>query len=219
MTKTATQDSDRIAALEIALDEMRKRDETQAAAIAELLRQRQPEASNDVVAALLDRLDRTDPEKAKERFQKKLDEMVDKAARAALEPFRELLTGTVAYFCGALEPQRPYAKNNLSPPPVPAPGLTRLVYATDADHAILKWERHMGISEPRIHGLSKYADGVFPQAIAATAEESEPILDRCINLIAAVDSPDKIIRLMLDAGERAFAARNPKPEIETIGLA
>lgn len=161
------------------------------------------------------RIEAADPRTQAIRDQEETDRKCDAAAKKMIEPYRVLLDGQTPYWVSAMEPGKP-DKNMQNPPAKPMPGMTRLVYAESEALAIAKWEKHMGIQEPRIFGLSKYSLGVYPQAIEATPEEAEPVRKRAMEYVERVSSPTQIDVLMIAAGDRAFQVRLPKPEIETL---
>lgn len=161
------------------------------------------------------RIEAADPRTQALRDQEETDRKCDAAAKKMIEPYRLLLTGQTPFWVSAMEPGKP-DKDMQNPPAKPMPGMTRLVYADSEALAIAKWERFMGIEEPRIFGLSKYSLGVYPQAIEATPEEAEPVRKRAMEHVERVSSGTQIDVLMIAAGDRAFQARLPKPEIQTL---
>lgn len=229
MSKTthAHEDSnDRVAILERELQLTREQHAAELAAIRDDIRAAKERDTSsaakelaEVLAKALEpqtaRIEAVDPQTQRERDQKKTDEMCNRHAKAQVEGFRDLLTGERGYYVSVMEPRRGAEGKVNQSVATPMPGMVRLVFSDSEAAAIAKWEAHMGVADPGLAGLSKYMS-VWPKAILATEEECEPVRKRCLEHIERVSDSASIVRLMLAAGEKAFADRMPKEELDTL---
>lgn len=189
--------------------------------VAALIAERdQPADVQSALANLTRRIEAVDPEMRLRRIQERTDEMTRKFDEAILAPYRDVLAGAKGFAVSVMEPQR-QTRSDMPALPKPAPGLTRFVFVGEHDGpeiAIARYEKLMAIHSPKSFGLSKYMDGVYPHAVECTSEEAEPVRRRCLELIADTADPGKINLLMIAAGERIINSRNPKTEVDALGV-
>lgn len=221
MSKSNIPADDRLEALERRLAEMEATGAEKDATIAALLRGKDSPGADTAIERLLERLEVTDPAMAVKRSQDRLEAAVRAFNERIIAPYAEILQGAVGYVVAAMEPQR--GNDSVAPAyPKPGPRMARYIFVSEGDGqevAIAKYEKLLGIADPRIFGLGRYMEGTFPQAFLCSPQECEPIRKRCLELVAEGQDPDKIVEVMVLHGERLIKGREPQPIVETLGVA